>query len=82
MKEEEMLSAEEFFGMDEKNFVVGQNAPGRKECKGGDRLFEETKIRMVMRLHGFSRSKAKALIKDIASRVDDGIAHRDDVEEE
>jgi len=74
---EEMMSAEEFFGIGETNFVVGHKASNPSDRKHGDKLFEETKIKMIMRLHDVSRNRAKAMIKEINERIREESGHGD-----
>ena len=65
-----MLSAEEFFADENTSFVAWHDAVGRKSKKRGDKLFEETKIRMVMRIHKLSRSRARRMIDEIKRRCE------------
>lgn len=68
--EGEMVSAEEFFADEDTSFVAEHDAVGKKSKKRGDKLFEETKIRMVMRIHKLSRNRAKRMIEEVKSRCE------------
>lgn len=68
MEEGEMISAEEFFGEAKEDFGNAHRAFAGSSLKRGERLFEETKIRMVMKIHKISRTRAKAMIEEIKAR--------------
>ena len=61
MKDEEIMSAEEFFG------DLTEDKPPRPACKGRARkakkdTLAEVKIKMVMRIYGVSRTRAAEII--------------------
>lgn len=80
MEGEEILSAEEFFGESQHEFPVGRRAIVSGREKRGDKLFEETKIRMVMKIHKLSRSRARKMIKEIQERCARTPGKRDEEE--
>lgn len=62
----EMMSAEELFGEPEGSKGPGLR-PAKSQRKSGKDFFAESKIKMVMRIYGVSRVRAKEII--------DGRAH-------
>ena len=68
--DDEMMSAEEFFG----EISKPENVPAktcRKRRKGASAdLFQEAKLRMVMRINGVSRAKALEIIGQRAKNAE------------
>lgn len=71
VEDTEMISAEEFFGEIDNEATAGQRPVLAVRNRRGDKLFEETKIRMVMRIHKLSRIRARKMIEEIQKRCAD-----------
>ena len=60
--EGEMFSAEEFFGGADNRNRNPSWMSGRHGRKAADRLLADVKVKMIMRIHGVSRAKARGII--------------------
>ena len=79
IKDDEIMSAEEFFGgigNGEKNSSRTPRPRGKKTAKD---LFAKMKVKMIMRIYGVSRAKALAIIaeREAAKTAENGKAPED-----
>ena len=76
-EDDEIMSAEEFFG----GIAKSKNAPAKisrkRRKRTADDLFQEAKLRMVMRIYGVSRAKALEIIAARAKKSEDGVKSGD-----
>ena len=64
----DLITAEEFFGGISKTERTPDKTSRRRRKRPTTDLFEETKLRMVMRINGVSRAKALEIIADRAKK--------------
>jgi len=66
--EDEMISAEEFFGACEGGGFGGKRMLRKRPQADAGVLFAELKIRVAMKAHGVSREKAAQILREVAER--------------
>ena len=59
---DELMTAEEFFGTSASTERGPSGRCGSRGRRGSDKLFSDVKEKMVMRIHGVSRAKARGII--------------------
>ncbi len=64
MKDDEIMTAEEFFGELEGERGAGCAGGSRPRKRRAKNTFEDIKARMVMRIYGVTRAKAERIISD------------------
>ena len=79
VKDDEIMSAEEFFGGIDKGKKNSSRTCRTHGKKTAEDLFAKTKVKMVMRIYGVSRAKALAIIaeREAAKTAEDGKAQED-----
>jgi hypothetical protein len=65
--DDEIMTAEEFFGEVANNMGVGSTGAPRKRSGRAKKTFADIKARMVMRIYGVTRAKAERIISDRAA---------------
>ena len=65
--DDEIMTAEEFFGETENNKGAGCTIRSRRRGGRAKNTFEDLKARMVMRIYGVTRAKAERIISDRAA---------------
>ena len=70
--DDELMSAEEFFGGVAKNETAPLNTGRARRKAGREGLFDDVKTKMVMRINGVSRAKALEIIASRAKKSVEG----------
>ena len=65
--DEEIMTAEEFFGGIESDRGLGSMSSPRRRRGRAKKTFADIKARMVMRIYGVTRAKAERIISDRAA---------------
>ena len=73
--DDEIMTAEEFFGEVANNMGVGSTGAPRKRSGRAKKTFADIKARMVMRIYGVTRAKAEKIISErAAAKTESGAA--------
>ena len=67
-KDDEIMTAEEFFGEMENRKSTGGSVGVRPKKRCANKTFADIKARMVMRIYGVTRAKAERIISDRAAK--------------
>ena len=67
--EDELISAEEFFGGGEKSSKTPPRKPWKGRKTSAENLLAEAKVKMVMRIYGVSRAKALEIVAARAKKA-------------
>ncbi len=62
--DDEIMTAEEFFGETENNKGAGCASGSRPRKRRAKKTFADIKARMVMRIYGVTRAKAESIISE------------------
>ena len=65
--DDEIMTAEEFFGETENNKGAGCTIRSRRRVGRAKKTFADIKARMVMRIYGVTRAKAEKIISERAA---------------
>ena len=65
--DDEIMTAEEFFGETENNKGAGCASGSRPRKRRAKKTFADIKARMVMRIYGVTRAKAEKIISERAA---------------
>lgn len=63
-KDDEIMTAEEFFGEMENRKSTGGSVGARPKKRCANKTFAAIKARMVMRIYGVTRAKAESIISE------------------
>ena len=79
--DDEVMSAEEFFGgLENKKKAPARKGRGRAKKSAND-LFAEVKVKMVMRIYGVTKTRALEILADRADEKKPSEASADNVDE-
>ena len=68
--EDEIFSADDFFGdIERRERTSFRHVTGRKSARKGEDVFEDIKVRMVMKLENCSRETAVRLIEERSAEL-------------
>lgn len=74
-KDDEIMTAEEFFGEMENRKSTGGGVGARPKKRCANKTFADIKARMVMRIYGVTRAKAEKIISErAAAKTEPGAA--------